>query len=112
MRNPVLRRIGSGIMMNTNAERAQVRAQRSWRRWPELGGDCRTWSDGFARGCWIPDAGILDTATEDCCAGSVSQGVQGATVLHSLARWHGSKIQGATQSATRCNTGCYIRQNG
>jgi hypothetical protein len=36
------------------------------------------------------------------------QGVQGATVLHSLARLYEMAIQGATQGATKCYTGCYI----
>jgi len=34
--------------------------------------------------------------------------VQGATVLHRLARWYGIEIQGATQGATKRYTGCYI----
>jgi hypothetical protein len=38
----------------------------------------------------------------------VFQGVQGATVLHCLARLCEMTIQGATQGATKCYTGCYI----
>ena len=34
--------------------------------------------------------------------------VQGATVLHRLARWYGIGVQGATQGATKCYIGCYI----
>src|SRR5215475_13583961 len=34
--------------------------------------------------------------------------VQGATVLHCLARLYKVAIQGATQGATKCYTGCYI----
>jgi hypothetical protein len=36
------------------------------------------------------------------------QGVQGATVLHCLARLYEMAIQGATKGATKCNIGCYI----
>jgi hypothetical protein len=39
--------------------------------------------------------------------GGAAQGVQGATVLHRLARLYKIAIQGATQGATKCNTGCY-----
>jgi hypothetical protein len=38
----------------------------------------------------------------------VFPGVQGATVLHCLARLCEMAIQGATQGATKCYTGCYI----
>jgi hypothetical protein len=38
--------------------------------------------------------------------------VQGATVLHSLARWYRIAIQGATQGATKCYRGCYIFRKG
>jgi hypothetical protein len=38
----------------------------------------------------------------------VFPGVQGATVLHCLARLYEMAIQGATQGATKCYTGCYI----
>jgi hypothetical protein len=40
--------------------------------------------------------------------GGVFPGVQGATVLHCLARLHEMEIPGATQGATKCYTGCYI----
>ena len=42
--------------------------------------------------------------------GGAFQGVQGATVLHCLARLYETAIQGATKGATKCNTGCYISQ--
>jgi len=41
---------------------------------------------------------------QECLPG----GVQGATVLHCLARLYEIAIQGATQGATKCNIGCYI----
>jgi hypothetical protein len=40
--------------------------------------------------------------------GGVFPGVQGATVLHCLARLYEMAIQGATQGATKCYAGCYI----
>ena len=40
--------------------------------------------------------------------GGAFQGVQGATVLHCLARLHEMVIQGATKGATKCYEGCYI----
>jgi hypothetical protein len=42
--------------------------------------------------------------------GGAFHGVQGATVLHRLARLHEMAIQGATKGATKCNIGCYIFQ--
>ena len=39
------------------------------------------------------------------------QGVQGATVLHRLARLYKTAIQGATQGATKCNIRCYTFKN-
>jgi len=40
--------------------------------------------------------------------GGAFRGVQGATVLHRPARLYEMTIQGATQGATKCYTGCYI----
>ena len=40
--------------------------------------------------------------------GVASPPVQGATVLHCLARLYETAIQGATKGATKCNIGCYI----
>src|ERR1051325_1089392 len=37
-----------------------------------------------------------------------SPSLQGATVLHCLARLYKIAIQGATKGATKCNKGCYI----
>ena len=45
---------------------------------------------------------------EDVNRGVPSRGVQGATVLHRLARLYEMAIQGATKGATKCNIGCYI----
>jgi hypothetical protein len=53
----------------------------------------------------------LDETTRSAAPGiegGVFQGVQGATVLHCLARLYRTTIQGATQGATKCYTGCYI----
>ena len=41
-------------------------------------------------------------------ARGASPPVQGATVLHCLARLYRTAIQGATKGATKCNIGCYI----
>jgi len=50
---------------------------------------------------------VLDFCYQRLSRGAF-QGVQGATVLHRLARWYEMAIQGATQGATKCYTGCYI----
>jgi len=43
--------------------------------------------------------------------GVASPPVQGATVLHRLARLYEIAIQGATKGATKCNIGCYKLQS-
>jgi hypothetical protein len=50
----------------------------------------------------------LGTKNEGGRGGAGSPPLQGATVLHCLARLHEIAIQGATQGATKCNMRCYI----
>jgi hypothetical protein len=51
--------------------------------------------------------GELDAVAGVTWEGVSSRGVQGATVLHCLARLYEMAIQGATKGATKCYTGCY-----
>ena len=54
------------------------------------------------------DCGPKDEEDKGDSLRGAFQGVQGATVLHALARLYEITIQGATQGATKCNAGCYM----
>ena len=67
------------------------------------GDEC--WSNGELEGKADKDPPSLRKLR--CGKRGGSPPVQGATVLHRLARLYKTAIQGATQGATKCYTGCY-----
>ncbi len=71
----------------------------------------RTGCEGPERGGRAQLRSMVRENEEDLEAGA-SPPVQGATVLHRLARLYGIAIQGATQRATKCYAGCYICVSG